>query len=1630
MVPLCPNSEPNPFAFDDPCVRASWSALLPAAFVFLLCLASIPVPVFVKKYGDFLFKPVQAFLTLEEAEALSGALPANEEVGSQSGSKVTATVLASLALAQILLWTGVGVTEVVFGTSGTGKILPFLFATSWCYAFLRPLIKNPIVTAPMDLFWLFFLEFAGAILLLGGVLLGYGNVAQNILIVFVGNAILVTGLLVVVLRLPLGIPTREPLHDDLEPSPEDYTSLFRWITFAWVYPLIRRGLNNPLAETDVWNLSPTMQARPVFYKFTQLKRSTLLRSIVGAHSADFLLDASLSVLSVFMNFSGPFFMNLILKTLEQPVEGGRSRAYLYAFLAFACQIAKSESDVMRFFYSRRASTRMKTELMVAIYDKALKRCDFTGVVDAEAQAEAKATKDAKASKKDGETQSPAVKQDKEDLGPKAGAQLGKIVNLMSVDTNTVSIIPIQLYFLYSAPFEIALSVLFLYRLVCCAPSILTSIDLFSIQLGWAAFSGVVFVVFSMPLNYFIAKLNVKYEKGIVNARDKRTSVVNELISSIKFIKFGGAEERWLKKTNDARDIELGWLLKSRFMQLIFYLTWMLLPISISVSAFYVYIKQGNVLTVATAFTALSIFNMLNLPLSIVPYMISEVLQAGVALSRISKFLQEDEVTDEVSALKFKPAEEDGPLTALAIENGSFKWNELAKDDKAKPSEVETLDEETRFELRDISVSFPEGKLTCVVGPTASGKTALLQALLGEMTCLPGTHIKPPKSAKVDENGLMHCMSYCAQTPWLQYASIKDNITFGFPLDEERYQNVLEACALLPDLAILPDGDQTEIGVRGVSLSGGQKARVALARAVYAWTKYVLLDDPLSAVDSHTARILFQKLFCGPLLKDRTVVLVTHHIDLLLSGNEGSGAHYIVRMLDGRIDAQGTVQDLRARGLLEAIKHDLKNESPPEASTSEEKDNKVEAKPTSSQPVTKLVEDEEQAKGDVEWRIYKTYLKASGYSIWAITVLFVMSIELSELGKKFWIKIWGEAYQTTSVWGVLSLVSFQGVHQAVLNPSVPSLSSTYSAPAFDFPSPHDDPMFYVGIYTLIGLGIAVLRLALDAVQFWGSYRASRSLFRELLNKLVYSTFRWFDATPKGRILNRLGKDISTVDMNLALSVGNVIHTLGALAVAILTVGVVFPLFLFPGLLLSLAYYMLSVGYLRSSRDLRRMEANTRSPIITGFSELLEGIVTVRAFGVEKRFLDNMYGMVDRTTRLGYSFWQANRWLLLNFDYLGASAVLTTSLLSVSAFVPAGLAGICITSAMIFSQMSYYACRFYTILQVDLNAVERVVNYLEIPQEPPAIIESNRPPAYWPSSSSNTDLLVVEDLEVKYAPNLPSVLHRISFALRARERVGILGRTGSGKSTLATSLLRFVEPTNGRIIVDGTDISTIGLNDLRTRLTFIPQDATLFSGTIRDNLDPFDEYEEAELEGVLYRVHLSRSAHPSQQTSARGSPVAELEAATEAASISGVSSVTAVDSKPTITLDTMVSAEGGNFSHGQRQLIALARALLRQSSIIILDEATSSIDFETDRKIQTTIREEFTNSLLVTIAHRINSVIDYDRLIILDQGKIAQFDTPYNLIQTEGIFRDMCQKTGAFSELEAAAREANERLGGVS
>ncbi|KIP06892.1 hypothetical protein PHLGIDRAFT_128004 [Phlebiopsis gigantea 11061_1 CR5-6] len=1632
------------------CVRDSWSALVPTAFILLVALTSTPLPTTLKRVLRVIGRPFQDFLTLPEAEALlSDDLRSDEPAVDTSAVPLWRTVLLSLvALTETLAWLVLGSYRFAVQPESLWEDLqPFIIAASWLYATCRPIAK-PTATPPYDLFVLYCLRLILGLLVFGGVLYDhtvYGEPLPGAWTItgHVVNIVALCVLLAVTFSMPLAVPSHFTKAEDVGTtlSPEDYTSLWNWTSFLWVKPLINKGTYQTLNEGDVWTLSPTMQARAVYKKFSSVKQPTLLRWLWAANSFDLILDFTLTFVSIIFNYLGPFFLKRILDSLdvrdgedEQTRVRKVSQAYIYAFLAFLCTLGRGEADVQHLWYGRRAATRIRSSLMTAIYDKALKRKDFSGIVDKDA---------AKTKNVD------PKKEDPKGDNPKAGADVGKIVNLMAADANRIAMITSGMYFLYGAPFEILIAGFFLYQL-----------------LGLSAFAGFVVLIVGWPLNNLVANRSVRIYKGLSTARDKRMGVLNELISAVKFIKFFAWEDRWIKRALEAREVEMQWMVKARINSVLFALIWSMAPILVSVTAFFVYVMQGNELTVGTAFTAIALFGMMRAPLNVIPSWIVQLMQTKVAMDRIATYLDEEEVDGQVSTLKKSDSElAEDTVKVLGIEHGTFRWNEVQqpKDDKAKkPSSTSSStngsggdddavtavdsasiagsESDRRFELADINVMFPDGELSVVTGPTASGKTALLMALLGEMTRIEGKLIMSKNPTKVDEYGLQHTISYAAQSPWLRHQSIKDNILFGYPYDEERYLAVVECCALNPDLQVLEDGDATEIGARGVSLSGGQKARVALARAVYAPTKYVLLDDPLSAVDSHTARFLFDKLLRGPLLAHRTVILVTHHVELVLPGT-----HYLVRMLDGRVDTQGTPKDLRTRGVLDDITHDESVEAHKEeqavevAEASTDEEAKVDdAETPKAKAPRKLIEEEHRETGTVKWAIYKTYLKASSYWTWVILFSLIMLNQMLGVSEKLWIKVWGQAYGNGSIQPTSYMMNsfFTPEHEMTLDlgyahAHTPHLhhygTQSVRFPTVSWPSAQDHPFFYIGIYAAISLGAALVNITGVITQYTGALRASRTLFERLLTAVVRATMRWHDTTPQGRMLNRFSKDVETVDTSLASSLQQVNQSLANFAASVITVIVIFPLFIFPASIFGYIYRRLAIGYLNTGRDLRRMESNTRSPIFANFGELLEGIVTVRAFSAERRFLDFHTTKIDLTTKMWYSFWMTNRWLLLQFDVLGALAVLTTTLFALSGYVDAGLAGVCITSAMAFTTSVYWACRFWTALELDLNSVERVVEYLDLPQEPPTVIESSRPPAYWPSSTGpNTDALIaVEDLHIKYAPDLPDVLRGISFQLRAKERVGLLGRTGSGKSTLAMSILRFVDPASGKIMIDGIDISSIGLHDLRSKITFIPQDATLFSGTLRDNLDPFGEHEDSDCLDVLYRVQmLSESQLNSQRTSREPSRPASIHGENEdtASTVTHSPSTTEIESKAPITLETQVSPGGTNFSQGQRQLIAMARALLRRNAIIVLDEATSSIDFATDAKIQKTIREEFNDSLLLTVAHRLRTVIDYDRLIVLDKGELAEFDTPLNLIQKEGgIFRSMCLKSGTFAELEAAAKE---------
>ncbi|KAF9490898.1 multidrug resistance-associated ABC transporter [Pleurotus eryngii] len=1656
---LCDDA--GPFDLKSICARNSWSSLIPAAFVLAICVSSIPKPRPIRRLFATISKPFKTFITLEEAEALTNDNMSQEkgleqerddgnDAEGDTGPPMRRTILmVFVGLVQSLFWMGEGSFLIVGDIQRPwAGISALLRASTWLYATVRP-VSHPSRTAPYDLFALYFMHFVMGCLTTGGVIydhavLGISWPSTWVLVGMGANLASILMLLGVVCSMPVGVPSKRVKKEDIgvTVSWEDYTTLGGWITFYWIYPLVRKGRNETLNETDVWNLSPTIQARPIFTKYSTVRGSTLLRKLFNANSLDLIVDFVLTVLSAILTYAAPFFMKRILEAIDSDDQSPevRANAYIYAFLAFFCALLKSQTDLQHLWFGRRACTRIRTELMATIYDKALKRKDFSGIIDKD---KVKDAADAKAGISPDKAKQKADKGDE----PRAGADVGKIVNLMASDANRVSMTVSAVYFIYGAPFEIIIGSVFLYQM-----------------LGWSAFAGFIVLLAGWPLNSWVAKRSIRIQKGFLTAKDKRMGVINELIGAIKFIKFFAWEDRWIGRALEARSVEMKWLVKARINTIFFYLLWNCSPILISIISFLVYVAQGKELTISVAFTSIALFNLIRQPLNVVPTWIIQVLQTMVALQRIATYLDEDEVSEQVSSLKkdrsdpYLPGDDD---EGLGLANVTSKWNEVEEKEKGKGKDMKNIangngastpadeiativgdttsaggpDEEQldhHFELRDVTVMFPEGHLTVVTGPTASGKTALLMTLLGEMTVLKGKIVMSKNLSKVDEHGLANGISYAAQMPWLRHQSIKDNILFGYPYDEERYNQVIECCALKPDLDVFEDGDATEIGARGVSLSGGQKARVALARAVYARTKYVLLDDPLSAVDSHTARFLFEKLFQGPLLAHRTVILVTHHVELVLPG-----ADYLVRMLDGRIDTQGTVKELRAQGVLDDIAHDSAVEVHQEeeavakevSSTTEASGN--EAAGDTKKP-RKLIQDEHRETGGVRWSVYHSYLKASSYWIWACLALLLLVHEALGVSEKIWISIWGAAYPKLAPSAFLYKSFYAPHHELPTDGQVP-LHSYYSnpkgspqwTPTYALPSASEHPMFYVGIYAAIGIANALASVLSVIAQYTGALRASRILFKKLLETVVRATFRFHDTTPQGRMLNRFGKDIETIDMSLAGSLQSVNSSMATLIASILTVGVVFPLFLIPAFVIGVVYYQLAVGYLNTGRDLRRMESNSRSPIFSDFGELLEGIVTVRAFSAEIRFLDNLLRRIDVTTKMWYSFWMTNRWLLLNFDALGYSIVLITTLFALS-ISDAGLAGLCITSAMTFTMSIYWVCRMYTALELDLNSVERIAEYLDLPQEPPAIIEDRRPPAYWPSSNTTGPLIEVENLVVKYSPELPPVLQDVSFSLKPRERIGLLGRTGSGKSTLAMSILRFADPASGRILIDGIDISKIGLYDLRSRLTFIPQDATLFSGTLRENLDPFEEHTDSECLDVLFRVHLlNRSTYTSRRTSREGSRTPSVHGTDlvqqEERSPSVSTTMTDTDSKTTISLDTQVSAGGNNFSQGQRQLIAMARALLRRSSIIVLDEATSSIDFATDAKIQTTIREEFNDSLLLTIAHRLRTVIDYDRLIILDKGKIAEFDTPLNLIQKEnGIFRNMCLQSGTFAELEVAAK----------
>ncbi|KAL2912810.1 Transporter of the ATP-binding cassette (ABC) [Polyrhizophydium stewartii] len=1414
------------------------------------------------------------------------------------------------------------------------------------------------------------------------------------------------------------------------PSFEPSASVLSRLLFSWVSPLIRKSTRSVLEHEDVWQLAEDDKIEAQLPRFAAAKQryKWLFWRLAAVLWRHFFMMTLISVFGSVMTFGSPFFLNRIVNLIER---GGDQPAYigfLFAIGLFCTSVLESCATAQFFHLGRHLGVRMRGILIAEIYEKSLRRRLATSSSPAAA-----------ATSSEGDADSADESDSDSEESSNGDATLGKIVTLMSVDTHRLRDIIGDTPWLIVKPLQIVACVVALFWI-----------------LGLAAFAGVAVMIASIPVSYIVTKYEYKSGDIYMDRMDKRINAVNEMLQGIRIIKYFGWEPEFKKKIEKAREGELKGLLATFIVQALAILLWESVPLLVSFVTFLTYTKiLGNTLDVTTAFTSLSLFMTLQDPLMVVPELIMDTVQCLISLRRIEAFLSQPEL-DKFQPDKQHLFESDWSeiATRPGFRNATFTWDSDAKAD-AETAEAQTAATERdpllaadsqppslhhHFVLSDVHVTFPVGCLTAVVGVTGAGKSSIAQALLGEMTMLRGRTVFPSMFSRFapDFGSRDTRVAYVAQTAWLQNASVRDNILFGAPFDEQRYNQVIEACALVRDLATFPAGDMTEIGEKGINMSGGQKQRISLARACYSAAQFVILDDPLSAVDAPTALHLFDKCICG-ILRGRTVVLVTHATSLVLPS-----ADHVVYVKNGRIAAHGSGVDMQqqleelddsfGKHLLRALRGDKVDGSASDSAGSSAQqaadpptDGDDTADASKHDARGKLIDKETKQSGSVKAAVYLSYLRAvGGGGFIFLYLLFSALAHVAQVADDWWLKIWADSYMTSMFEPAAnatmsfatrlsaSMPSFvvqsgESSVASVASLSIASANSTIGG------SPGHSVDFYIGVYGALGLGVILSSQLVNLLYALGSYRASKEMHAALLVRILNAPMRFFDTTPIGRILNRFSKDIECVDSELGESARQFMRSVfeGLCILCIIAyVSPIFPLLFVP---LAFAYWQFSRAYLSASRELRRLDSVSQSPIYAKFGETLQGASTIRAFGEERRFIDENLKLVNKNHQAHFVMWSANRWLGVRCELAGASMVLvaTTSLILARKTVDAGLAGLCLAYSLDFTTSLILIIRTHASVEMNMNSVERIDEYLNIDQEAAAIVPSYRPADNWPMHGA----IDIQDLSVRYAPDQPRVLDGVSFSVRACEKVGIVGRTGAGKSTLSLALFRIVPHDGGRIVIDGMDIGRMGLWDLRSRLTIIPQDPVLFAGTVRSNLDPFDKHDDAALWASLQRVHFLESL---QTKTTLGTAASGSDDDTLASGIGGSGSSGTADAAGGFSLDSAVSENGANFSQGQRQLLCLARALLQASRIIVLDEATASVDHATDAKIQSTIRTEFSGATVLTIAHRLSTVMDYDKILVLDHGRVVQFGRPRDLMQdANGMLHQMCAESGEMGQLVSIA-----------
>uniref|UniRef100_A0A6I8NAR9 ATP binding cassette subfamily C member 3 n=1 Tax=Ornithorhynchus anatinus TaxID=9258 RepID=A0A6I8NAR9_ORNAN len=1091
---------------------------------------------------------------------------------------------------------------------------------------------------------------------------------------------------------------------------------------------------------------------------------------------------------------------------------------------------------------------------------------------------------------------------------KRSSTLGEMVNLMSVDVQRFVDLVTFLNMLWSAPLQITLALFFLWQ-----------------SLGPAVLAGVAVMVLLIPLNAVIAVKTRGLQVEQMQYKDSRIKLMNEILNGIKVLKLYAWEPSFTQQILGIRQKELRVLRKAACLSALSTFAWMTAPFLVALTTFAVYVSvdETNVLDAEKAFVSLSLFNILRFPLNMLPQVISNLTQTSVSLKRIQQFLNHDELDPD------------------CVDTKTISPDLLPIFTFPPPHSIELW--------------VPGGSLVAVVGAVGCGKSSLISALLGEMEKLEG------------QLAVKGSVAYVPQQAWIQHASLKDNILFGQPWTEQKYQHVLEACALTTDLAMLPAGDRTEIGEKGINLSGGQRQRVSLARAAYSNADTYLLDDPLSAVDSHVARHIFDQVIGpGGLLAGKTRLLVTHGVSFLPQ------VDHIIVLVDGRVSESGSYhallqQDgafaefLRSHAPNDPVKEDevSSRTSPPSPWTP--------MSPFPFRPPCRAVPTGRGYLGLGGWRAEGSTVLSSGeeksQSSWIQSP--------SHVGLTVKLAVFLQYARAVGIWlSALVCFLYLGQNAASIGANI-WLSDWTDEPVVN--GSQSNTRLRVGVYASLGLLQGLLVMMSSLTLALGGIRAARTLHAQLLANKMRTPQAFYDTTPLGRIINRFSKDVYVIDEVIPPTV---LMFLGTFFSSVSTVVIIMastPLFAVVIVPLSILYFFVQRFYVATSRQLKRLESVSRSPIYSHFSETLTGTSIIRAFGRGPVFVAINDAKVDTNQRSYYPGITANRWLGIRVEFVGNCVVLFAALFAVIGrkSLNPGLVGLSVSYALQVTMSLNWMVRMTSDLESNIVAVERIKEYSETETEAPWVNEKSRPPADWPQKGE----VEFVNYSVRYRKGLDLVLKGLSLRVKGGEKVGIVGRTGAGKSSMTLCLFRILEAAAGEIRIDGIKISDIGLHDLRSALTIIPQDPILFSGSLRMNVDPSGRYPEAEIWQALELSHLKKF----------------------------------VSSQPE-GLEFECSEGGENLSVGQRQLVCLARALLRKSRILILDEATAAIDLDTDDLIQGTIRTQFAECTVLTIAHRLNTIMDYTRVLVLDAGQVAEFDTPAALLAAKGIFYGMARDAG--------------------